>query len=112
MEKQSPILVKTYDFLKMIIPVLKKFPRDQKFLLGDRLQNLSSDILELFIEAYYAPRPEKKDKLIEANIKIEKMRFYFRLCYEMGFYHSNKYKQILNHLQEIGRMCGGWIKSL
>jgi hypothetical protein len=29
----------TYDLLKWAIPTLKKFPRDQRFLLGDRIEN-------------------------------------------------------------------------
>ncbi|MGH7599020.1 MAG: hypothetical protein ACREOI_21910 [bacterium] len=46
------ILTLTYDFLVYLIPQLSKFPRDQKFNLGDRIQNLTHDILDDFIVAY------------------------------------------------------------
>lgn len=112
MEHQNTILVQTYELLKFLIGVLKHFPREQKFLIGDRIQSLISDILEAFIEAYYSPGKEKKPRLIQANIKLEKLRYYIRLCYELGYYPSTKYGLIMEKIQEIGRMNGGWIKSL
>lgn len=30
---------KTYDLILWLIPRLKEFPRDQRFLLGDRIQS-------------------------------------------------------------------------
>ena len=57
--KSSPdSITLTYDLLKWTIPTLKKFPRDQRFLLGDRIENYTLDILELLICANYS-----KDKL-------------------------------------------------
>lgn len=112
MEQQNTILVQTYELLKFMIGAMKHFPREQKFLIGDRIQGLISDILEAFIEAYYSPGKEKKPKLMQANIQLEKLRYYIRLCYELGYYTSTKYGLIMEKIQEIGRMNGGWIKSL
>ncbi len=112
MEKQPIILIKTYDFLKIMLTTLKHFPKNQKFLLGDKIQTLTSDILELLIEAYYSPTDAKKDLLNQTNIKLEILRYYLRLCYELGFYNSKKYKFLFEKVQEIGKMNGGWLKSL
>ncbi|MCB0567737.1 MAG: diversity-generating retroelement protein Avd [Phaeodactylibacter sp.] len=112
MEQENTILVQTYEFLKMMTGVLSHFPHAQKSLLADRIQNLVSDVLELFIEAYYSSRGNKRDKLQEVNIKLEKLRYYIRLCYELGYYNSTKYGAIMEKIQEIGKMNGGWIKSL
>lgn len=59
------ILQKTYFALKELIPLLDRLPKNQKFTLGDRIQNQLSDILELLIEAYYASKSEKPALLIE-----------------------------------------------
>lgn len=112
MEQKNTIVVQTYELLKMMIGVLKHFPRDQKFLIADRMQNQLSDLLELFIEAYYGSGETKRTNLLQANVQLEKFRYYLRLCYELGFYNSVKYNAILEKIQEIGRMNGGWIKSL
>lgn len=106
------ILQKAYDVLKNAIPVLNKFPRNQKFVLGDRIQNQLSDLLELYINAYYSPASQKKTLLQEANIKLEILRHYFRLGYDLGLYSSLTYEEFARQLNEIGKMTGGWLKSL
>ena len=54
MAEKETIITKTYDLLKYSIPILSKFPRDQKFLLGDQFQKLLTEILDAVIEAYYS----------------------------------------------------------
>ncbi len=39
--KSGVALEKTYQFLLWLIPVVEKFPKSQKFLLGDRMQKLA-----------------------------------------------------------------------
>jgi hypothetical protein len=58
-EKKGPdSITLTYDLLKWSIPTIEKFPRSQRFLLGDRIENNILDILELLIRANYS-----KDKI-------------------------------------------------
>lgn len=111
MQKET-IVQKVYDLLKFTIPILNRFPRSQKFVLGDRIQNQLSDLLELYIEAYYAKTSGKKSLLDKANISLEKLRHYFRLCFELGLFDSKKYHDFAQRLHEIGRMTGGWLRSL
>ncbi len=112
MQKKETIIQKVYDLLKNTIPILNKFPRSQKFSLGDRIQNQLSDLLELYIKAYYASSSDKKNLLEQANTQLEIIRHYFRLAYDLGLYHSRKYHFFAEQLHEIGRMTGGWLKSL
>lgn len=106
------IIQKAYDLLKTTIPVLQKFPRSQKFTLANRIQDGLSDLLEELIRAYYSYTDLKKEKLRNVNIKLEILRHYFRLCYDLGLYNSLKYKEFAESLDEIGRMAGGWLKSI
>jgi len=108
----SNIVLKAYDLLKHSIPILKKLPREQKFLLGDRIQNKISDLLELLVETYYSPRPQKPALLAKVNITLETLRYYVRLLYELGYYNSTTYGQLAERINELGKMCGGWLKSL
>lgn len=43
-----------YRFLLWAIPTVEKFPRSQKFLLGDRIQSTALACLERLIEATYS----------------------------------------------------------
>ena len=40
-------------FLLWFVPALERFPRRQKFLLGDRIRSTALDVLESLIEATY-----------------------------------------------------------
>jgi hypothetical protein len=78
------ILMLTYDFLLYLIPQLSKFPRDQKFTLGDRFQNLAHDILDDFVTAYYSRfSNEKIEQLRKANVKLERLRYCIRLSHDL-----------------------------
>ena len=106
------ILEKGYDLLKFYLPLIEKFPRHQRYLIGDRVQVLAMDVLGLLSEAYYLPASEKKGRLIQVNIKLEMLRYLNRLCFESGYYTSLKYKEVAEKLLELGRMNGGWLKGL
>lgn len=68
------ILTAFYDWLRYCIPHVAAFPRTQRFLLGERLEQSSFDVLELLIEAHYSR--EKGDLLQCANVKLEQLRYY------------------------------------
>jgi hypothetical protein len=39
------------EFLRWLVPTVEKFPRSQKFTLGDRIESTALDVLERLIEA-------------------------------------------------------------
>lgn len=112
MSQSDDILRKTYDFILYLIPQLNKFPRSQKFLLADRIENLILEILENYISAYYSKAENKKMLLLKNNLQLEKMRYLIRLSHDLHFFSHQKYGVISGHIAEIGKMTGGWIKSL
>lgn len=112
MENTQPILIKAFELLKVIIQSIRHYPRDQKFLLGRHTQQITSALLDTLIEAWYSAQADKKPLLQKANILLEKLRFYIRLAFEQGYFNSNKYKELSEKIEEIGRMNGGWLKSL
>ena len=63
MATSDNVLTKLHDLLLYIIPQLGKFPRDEKFLLADRIETRLLDVQERCIRAYYRhkrahrPRP-------------------------------------------------------
>ena len=64
MAEKEDILTKTYDLLLYLIPLVSRLPRNHKFTLGDRIENLLLDVLQAGIEAYYTGhRPIKIERL-------------------------------------------------
>ena len=49
----GPALDAHYRFVTWLVPAVERFPRSQKFLLGDRMQTTALDVLERLIEATY-----------------------------------------------------------
>lgn len=77
----GPALEAMYQFLLWLIPTLEKFPRSQKFQLGDRLQNESLAVLDRLIEATYTR--ERLALLRAANLGLGKLRFGLRLAKDL-----------------------------
>ena len=98
-----------FQFLMWLMPAIEKFPRTQKFLLGDRIQTTSLDVLECLIEATYTR--DRKGQLARANLGIEKLRFFFRLAVELHYLDRKRYAHAARTLDEIGRLIGGWAKA-
>ena len=75
---ELPLIQKTYDLILWMGQKIGKFPRDQKFLLGDRVQNGLLDFLGLLVEAEYS---KLKTRFLEAaSVLLEKLRLMLRLC--------------------------------
>jgi hypothetical protein len=52
----GPALEKAYQFVLWVVPALDKFPRSQRFVLGDRIETTALAVLEGLIEATYSKR--------------------------------------------------------
>lgn len=103
------IITKVYDFLLYLIPQISDLPRSQRYLLGDRLELSGFDVLEILLEACYSP--SKLALLKTANVKLEKIRYYIRLCKDLKLINLHRYEVLSKMVNEIGMQLGGWIKQ-
>lgn len=110
MEKITPVVEKHYKLILWILPKIANFPKDQRFLLADRIESILLDILELLIEAVYSR--DKKDILTKANLKLEQLRFMIRIAKDMKYISVKGYDYFCLCVLEVGRMVGGWRKAL
>ncbi len=111
MPAQENAITKTFDLIVYLIPILEKFPRSQKYILGDRVETKMLEIQEKLIEAYYT-KQNKVGILRAVNIQIEQLRYLVRLLHEMKYMNTEKYGTLSEKINEIGRMCGGWEKAM
>lgn len=112
MAENENVVTHTYDLLKYIVPQLLKFPRSQKFVLADKIQNNLTAILELLIEAYYRRKGEKVELLDRANIELEKLRYLIRLAYDLHCINMSRYEHVQGRINDIGTQVGAWSKSM
>lgn len=108
-QKELPIIQRSYDLILWYVPRLNKFPRNFKYILGDRIQTLLYEILELLIEARYA---RDKVMLLEMlNVKLEVLRYQTRICRDLNLFDLRRYEYAVKHLNEIGNNLGGWLRQ-
>lgn len=108
--EELKILQKTFDMMNYAYPALAQYPKAEKFALVVDIKRCMDVMLERIIEAnkkYY-----KKTTLQELDVEVEKLKAYVRLSYNLGFLPPKKYEQWSGLVVEIGRMVGGWIKSV
>ena len=108
--EELKILQKTFDMMNYAYPALAQYPKGEKFDLVVDIKRCMDVMLERIIEAnkkYY-----KKTTLQELDVEVEKLKAYVRLSYNLGFLPPKKYEQWSGLVVEIGRMVGGWIKSV
>ena len=107
--RTGPALEAHQDFMLWLIPTLEKFPRSQRFLLGDRIESTALDVLERLIEATYSR--ERQNALRSANLGLEKLRHLLRLARGLGYLDPRRHEHAVRGLDETGRLVGGWLKA-
>jgi hypothetical protein len=104
---QSPLFVKTYDFLLWLIPLTLKFPKSQRFLLAERLGTMALDFHDLILDGVM--EPERQDeRLDEADKLLTKIRLYIRLSYDLKCIGQGQFEHAARLVDEVGRLIGGW----
>ena len=109
MENITPVVQKHYKLILWMLPKMAKFPKDQRFLLADRIERILLDILEMLIEAVYSK--QKRAILIRVNLKLDSLRFMMRIAKDMKYINLKSYDFFCQSTIEIGKMVGGWIKT-
>jgi len=107
--RTGPALEAMYRFMLWLIPAVDKFPRSQKFLLGDRIESTALDVLQSLIAATYT---RGRDALLnDANLGPEQLRIFMRLSFELRLIDSRRHEHAARGLDEVGRLVGGWKKA-
>ena len=104
-----PVISKVYDLILWLLNRIAKFPRSHRFVLGDRMENIALEVLELLIEAAYTR--DKAAPLKRANIQLEKLRYLIRIAKDLGFLSPRQYQFVSGQMDEVGRMVGGWLRQ-
>ncbi|MCA9941588.1 MAG: diversity-generating retroelement protein Avd [Anaerolineales bacterium] len=104
---ESPIFVRTYDWLRWLLPLTLDFPKSQRFLLAQRLQQKSLDFYDHLVAA--GRRVDVDENLKQADVLLEQIRLNVRLCRDMKLMGPRQYEHAARLLDEIGRLLGGWL---
>ncbi len=107
--QESPIFVRTFDLLQWLLPMLQKFPKEQRFILAARIHDAAFNFYEAITAASLSKK--KNEHLEQADIELQKLRLYLRLSHRLQFLSAAQYKHVFELVEEVGRLLGGWAKK-
>lgn len=107
-----PIVEQYYEFCVWLLPKVSKFQKDQKYILGTRLQNSALESLELILSAALSSKAEKLPFLEKGILKLEHTRFYLRLAVQIKMVTPKSYGYGSKKIIETSAKLGAWRKSI
>jgi hypothetical protein len=114
MSLQAPlVLVRTKESYKAWHLHLINIPRTDRDTLGNKIDNIFVSLLELIFRATFVCDKFEKLSLVSQSIgKTDLLKFFLQIGWEHKTLNHTIYGNIILQLDEIGRMLGGWKKSL
>lgn len=103
------IFQKTYDLILWMYPLINKFPKKQRFVLGQQLENILLDILKGIIQANQ--ERNKLEALKQTSINLDEFRILYRLAKDLEFMSIRQYQFGAEKVNEVGKILGGWMNS-
>lgn len=87
-------------------------PKLSRFTLGAKIDILFIETVEYILLAGYAPKHQKLAIIKRASTKLDALKFFLKLAWEMDALENKPYLATTAPLAEGGRMLGGWQKQL
>ena len=106
-----PIFHSAYQLLLSVHARTGKFPKQDRYTIGERLQVLAMDFLGFIIRANAARGDGRRELLSEASVTLDLFKVMLRLANDTKALPEKGYLDLANQSREIGRQLGGWIKS-
>lgn len=106
--KPAPVLHDAYDLVLGLYRVVPTFPKAQRFVLGQRIEQVSLDVLFHLLAATDAR--ERHDALLRASQALDQLRLLLRLAFDLRFIATERHEALTTSMNTVGRQIGGWQK--
>lgn len=96
----------------MWLGIVAHIPKSGRYTIGLRIENSFLDLLELSYIAYFSEKDDKQARVSECILGLDKLKFLISIAWEAKLVSGRHYEAIALKLDEVGKMLGGWRKSL
>lgn len=110
--QQTVVFQQSYDFYKHLYLNLRGIPKRDRFTWGERCEGLALRILLTAMQAETTIRANKKEPLAQLSRDVDALKIFLRLGHDLNILDQKKYLTRSAELVSIGKMVGGWLKSL
>ncbi len=100
------IYQKAYDLLLWLYPAVNKFPKSQRFVLGQQIENKALSVLQSIIRANL--ERDKIPALREMSVELDELRILIRLSKDLRLISIKQYEIAAEKMNEIGKLLSGW----
>ncbi len=107
-----PIFKKTCDLYKLFYSYRNLISKQDRYTIWQRCDGMILDILEGIMAASQMPKATKLSVLEKTSVKLNFLRIFIRLMRETDGIDQKKYLAFQEPIDEVGRMLGGWIRSV
>ncbi|MEK7159613.1 MAG: four helix bundle protein [Patescibacteria group bacterium] len=112
LSQTASILNKIKDGYLVWLNIVPHIPKGGRYTIGARIENKFIDLLELGYRAYYTEKDKKEEKILQCILLLDTLKFFVQVTWEGKLISNKQYEEVAVKLGEIGRMLGGWKKSL
>jgi hypothetical protein len=107
-----PIFHKIYSLYKLLYSYHVRIPKAQRYTLWQKCEETALALLEVLIGTGHQKGDDRVQSLYLLSGKLDLLKVLIRLAKDTGAIDHSQYLEIQTTIQEIGRMIGGWIKSV
>lgn len=109
-KSNNKIYYQLYQLTKYLYGIVKNFPKEHKYNLGNDILGIAWNCLDLNLEVNREPNARKQAKISELCLAFEKLKMRIRMSQEIRLISARQFSHIQeSYSVEIGQMLGGWL---
>lgn len=109
--KELVIFTQTHELLSWLLPQTERFPKNQRFVVTQRLQAAALDFQEAIFDANVRAGHDRLAHLQAADGHLHKLRLYLRLAQQWGWLSAGQYEHVSRQVSAVGKLLGGWLRQ-
>ena len=111
-EFDVPIFQKSYDLYKQMHTYQKVIPKHDRYTVYAKAEESVLSVISSLFKASASDKEQKLVLLKQTSAELNLLRVFVRLLKDIKAFDNNKYLTLQSEIDEIGRMLGGWIRSV
>ncbi len=101
-----PIFQSGYDLNLEIYRTTHNFSREYKYTLGQKIKEISADLLDWIVVAN--SQKNKSPYFSKIKLQTERLRIQIRLAYDLRIITGKRLEFLSRKIEEISKQAGGW----
>lgn len=110
--KLIPVVLRLKDTYNLWQQYVVHFPKQNRYTLGNKIDEIFLAAIEYCFLASYANRETKTVQLERCISRVDLLKLFLLLAWEIHAIDIKKYTVLSEQLLEVGKMLGGWRKGL